>query len=211
MEYHDGLQRCWDVPPDDPMKLEYHDREWGTPARDDKRLFEFLALSGVQAGLNWWGVWRRREAYAKAFDGFDPAKVARYSDAKLAALLADASLIRNKAKMGAIISNAQAIQRVRVEHGSFAEYLWSFVDGKPVVNGWRQNAKLPAVTPLAERMSKDLIARGFKFAGPTIVYAYIQSVGLVNDHYVGCFRYGTLPFNGGAAKPKAKRAPRKKG
>ncbi|MBM3944133.1 MAG: DNA-3-methyladenine glycosylase I [SAR202 cluster bacterium] len=204
MTVADNLPRCWDLPPSDPMKLQYHDYEWGTPTRDDARLFEFLSLSGVQAGLSWWGVWVRREAFRKHFDGFDPARVAKFDDKKLAKMLADAALIRNKAKLNAIINNARAIANLRPDFDSLSDYLWSFVDGKPVVNKWKQNALIPAVTPLAERMSKDMISRGFKFVGPTIMYAYIQSVGLVNDHYVGCFRHADLPFD--AVHPKLLKA-----
>ncbi|MDA1188449.1 MAG: DNA-3-methyladenine glycosylase I [Chloroflexi bacterium] len=203
----DNLPRCWDVPPTDPLKLEYHDYEWGTPTKDDARLFEFLSLSGVQAGLTWWGVWRRREAFRRHFDDFDPTKVAEYDGKKLETMLADAALIRNKAKLNAIISNARVIQKLGPEFNGFADYLWSFVDGVPVVNEWPQNAEVPATTPLGDTISKDMIARGFKFAGPTIMYAYIQSVGLVNDHYVGCFRHGVLPFD--AVHPKLRKSPKK--
>ncbi len=195
MRIEDSLSRCWDVSLTEPMKVEYHDYEWGTPTRSESRLFEFLSLSGMQAGLSWWTVWLRRQAFRNQFDNFDPTKIAEYDSAKLKMMLTDKVLIRNKVKLAAIVNNANAICNLNPDFRNFSEYLWSFVDDQPVINSWQEGAKIPTITPLAKVISKDLISRGFKFVGPTIVYAYIQSVGLVNDHYIGCFRHGTLPFD----------------
>lgn len=195
MRIGDSLRRCQNVNLTEPMKLEYHDYEWGTPTRSESRLFEFLSLSGVQAGLSWWTVWLRRQAFRNQFDNFDPNKIAGYDAAKIRMMLTDKALIRNKLKLAAIVNNAQAISNLNPDFRNFAEYLWSFVDDHPVINCWQEGEKIPTVTPLAEAISKDMINRGFKFVGPTIVYAYIQSVGLVNDHYIDCFRHGALSFD----------------
>ncbi|GAB4396587.1 MAG: DNA-3-methyladenine glycosylase I [Anaerolineales bacterium] len=173
----------------DPLYVEYHDTVWGVPVHDDDLLFEFLTLEGAQAGLSWLTVLRKREGYRAAFDGFDPQKVARYGDEKVAALLQNPAIIRNRAKIQAAITNAQAFLNVQQAFGSFDAYIWRFVDGKPIVNTWQTLSELPAQTPLAERISKDLKARGFKFVGATIVYAHMQATGMVNDHLVDCFRY----------------------
>ncbi|HSN54721.1 MAG TPA: DNA-3-methyladenine glycosylase I [Candidatus Sulfomarinibacteraceae bacterium] len=174
---------------DDPLYVAYHDLEWGVPVRDDRTLFEFLVLEGAQAGLSWSTILRKREGYRRLYDGFDPERVARYDDAKVAELLADPAIVRNRAKVAASITNARTFLRVQAEHGSFAAYIWRFVDGVPIQNAWTTLAELPAVTPLAETISKDLKQRGFKFVGPTIVYAHMQATGMVNDHLVSCFRY----------------------
>jgi len=188
----DGKSRCDWVPLDDPLYVAYHDLEWGTPAHDDRLLFEFLVLEAVQAGLSWGLVLHRRAHYRQVYDGFDPALVARYDEAKQAALLADPGIIRNRLKVAAAVQNARAFLRVQEEFGSFDQYIWQFVDGRPRVNGWRTGAEIPSVSPEAQAMSKDLKARGFVFVGPTICYAYMQACGLVNDHLVTCFRHAEL-------------------
>jgi DNA-3-methyladenine glycosylase I len=176
----------------DPLYVTYHDDEWGVPVHDDRTWFEFLLLEGAQAGLAWITILRKREAYRRAYDGFDPAKVARYGDRKVAALLVDAGIVRNRLKIAASVTNAQAFLEVQEELGSFDAYMWGFVDGRPIQNAWRTMAELPAVTPLAELVSKDLKRRGFRFVGPTIVYAHMQATGMVNDHLVGCFRHAEV-------------------
>ena len=181
-------QRC-DWCRDDPLYVQYHDEEWGVPLFDDRALFEFLVLEGAQAGLAWITVLRKREGYRAAFDGFDPAKVARYSDAKIERLLADPRIVRNRLKVRSARRNAQAFLAVQEERGSFADYIWNFVDGAPVQNHWRTSAEVPAKTPLSDRISKDLRQRGFNFVGSTIVYAHMQATGMVNDHLVDCFRH----------------------
>lgn len=173
----------------DPLYVDYHDTVWGVPVHDDHLLFEFLTLEGAQAGLSWLTVLRKREGYRAAFDGFDPQKVARYGDEKVAELLQNPAIIRNRAKIHAAITNAQAFLNVQQEFGSFNAYIWQFVEGMPIVNAWQTLRELPAQTPLAETISKDLKARGFKFVGATIVYAHMQATGMVNDHLVDCFRY----------------------
>jgi len=181
-------QRCgWATT--DPLYIEYHDREWGVPVHDDRKLFEFLILEGAQAGLSWLTILRKRENYRLAFDDFDPEKVARYDETKIARLLEDPGIVRNRLKVRSAVSNAQAFLKVQEEFGSFDAYIWQFVDGQPVQNAWRKLEEIPAKTPQAEAMSKDLIRRGFKFVGPTICYAHMQATGMVNDHLVHCFRY----------------------
>jgi DNA-3-methyladenine glycosylase I len=167
----------------------YHDEEWGVPVFDDRRLFEFLILEGAQAGLSWSTILKKREGYRAAFEGFDPEVVARYDERKTAELLADAGIVRNRLKVASAVSNARAFLEVQVEHGSFSDYIWGFVDGAPIQNHWPTLAEIPAKTPLAETISKDLKKRGFRFVGPTIVYAHMQATGMVNDHVVDCFRY----------------------
>jgi DNA-3-methyladenine glycosylase I len=176
----------------DPLLLAYHDQEWGVPARDDRTLFEFLVLEGSQAGLSWMTILRKREGYRRAFAGFDPDRVAAFDGADEARLLADASIVRNRAKIQAAIANARALLQVRAERGRFAEHLWSFVDGTPLQPARRSLADLPAETPLARAVSADLRRRGFRFVGPTIVYSLMQACGLVNDHVTGCFRWSEL-------------------
>ncbi len=173
----------------DPLYVAYHDEEWGVPVFDDLTLFEFLILEGAQAGLSWSTILKKREGYRQAFDGFDPAIVARYDDRKTAELLEDPGIVRNRLKVASAVSNAQAFLEVQNEHGSFSDYIWSFLDGRPIQNSWRSIAEIPAKTPLAETISRDLRKRGFRFVGPTIVYAHMQATGMVNDHLVDCFRH----------------------
>jgi DNA-3-methyladenine glycosylase I len=173
----------------DPLYIEYHDLEWGVPVHDDRKHFECLILEGAQAGLSWITVLRKRESYRTAFDGFDPNKVAEYGDDDVRRLIANEGIIRNKLKVNAAISNARAFLMVQEEFGSFDAYSWSFVGGLPRKNNWTQISEVPAVSPESEAMSKDLKKRGFKFVGPTIIYAHMQAVGMVNDHLTTCFRY----------------------
>lgn len=168
------------------------------PLRDDRGLFEFLALSGVQAGLSWEIVLRKREAFRKAFDQFEPARVARYSERRLDNLLANTEIVRNRAKLVAIIKNARGVLAIQEEHGSFADYLWCFVEGRAVVNRWQSRDELPTSSPLSDRVSKEMKSRGFQFVGTTICYAYLQSVGVVNDHLASCFRHAQV-----GRKPRA--------
>lgn len=174
---------------EDPLYVRYHDEEWGVPTHTDAALFEFLILEGAQAGLAWITVLRKREGYRAVFEQFDPNKIARYSDAKLDALRTDARIIRNRLKIYSTRQNARAFLAVQAEWGSFSAYLWHFVDGTPVVNHVTALADVPAKTSLSDQISKDLKARGFNFVGSTIVYAYLQAMGVVNDHSVDCFRY----------------------
>ncbi len=183
-----SVNRCpW--PGEDPFYIAYHDEEWGLPLHDDLRLFEMLILEGAQAGLSWITILRKREAYRAAFDGFDPVKVASYGEAKIAELMSNPGIVRNQLKIRAAVSNAQAFLAVQQEFGSFDRYIWAFVDGQPVINRWGPGDSLPAETPLSQAISKDLKGRGFKFVGPTIVYAHMQATGMVNDHRTDCFRY----------------------
>lgn len=174
---------------DDPLYVTYHDEEWGVPLHDDRLLFEFLVLEGAQAGLSWITILRKRENYREAFDDFDPAQVARYDEAKTAKLLANPAIVRNRLKVQSAIQNAQAFLRVQDEFGTFDRYIWSFVDGRPIINQWRTLSDIPAETTESRAMSKDLKKRGFNFVGPTICYAFMQACGMVNDHTVDCFRY----------------------
>jgi DNA-3-methyladenine glycosylase I len=174
---------------DDPLYVAYHDEEWGVPVFDDRRLFEFLILEGAQAGLSWSTILKKREGYRAAFDGFDPQVVASYDERKTAELLSNAGIVRNRLKVASAVSNAQSFLVVQEEYGSFSDYIWAFVDGTPIQNQWRTLADIPATTPLAETISKDLKRCGFRFVGPTIVYAHMQATGMVNDHVVGCFRH----------------------
>ncbi len=185
------LSRCgWcESLPFDPLYVAYHDREWGVPLHEDRALFEFLSLEGAQAGLSWLTILRKRDNYRAAFDGFDPAKVARYDDAKVAALLADAGIVRHRQKIAAAIANAEAFLAVQDEFGSFDAYLWRWVDGRTIHNAWHRSEQLPAKTPRSEALSKDLTRRGFKFVGATICYSLMQAVGMVNDHTTDCFRH----------------------
>jgi DNA-3-methyladenine glycosylase I len=175
--------------------IKYHDQEWGVPEINDRKLFEFLILEGAQAGLSWNTVLNKRENYRKAFDQFDPDKIARYRGIKIKSLLANAGIIRNKLKIAASVNNAQRFLEVREEFGSFAKYMWRFVDGKPVINKFRHISELPAFTKVSDAMSKDLKQRGFKFVGSTICYAHMQAVGMVNDHLVVCYRYREINKN----------------
>jgi DNA-3-methyladenine glycosylase I len=171
------------------LSIPYHDTEWGVPLHDDQRLFEFLILEGAQAGLSWETILKKRESYRKAFDNFDAARIAKYNAKKLAKLMADPGIIRNRLKVDSAVSNAQAFLKVQDEVGSFDKYIWSFVDGKPRVNKWRGLGDVPASTADSDAMSKDLKKRGFRFVGSTICYAFMQATGMVNDHAVSCFRY----------------------
>jgi DNA-3-methyladenine glycosylase I len=173
----------------DPLYVAYHDCEWGVPVRDDRKLFEFLILEGAQAGLSWSTILAKREGYRRLYDGFDPERVAGYGSAKVAELLSDPAIVRNRAKIAASIGNAGAFLAVQEEFGSFSDYIWRFTDGEPIQNAWTRLAELPAQTPLSEVISKDLKRRGFRFVGPTIVYAHMQATGMVNDHLTSCFRH----------------------
>jgi DNA-3-methyladenine glycosylase I len=175
-----------------PRAVAYHDREWGVPVRADRRLFEFLVLEGAQAGLSWDTVLAKRVRYRAVFDGFDPGKVARYGARKKAQLLADAGIIRNRAKIDAAVGNAQCFLAVQKEFGSFSRYVWGFVDGRPLQNRRRRAADVPARSAVSDALAKDLKRRGFKFVGTTIMYAFMQAVGMVNDHTVACFRHRPL-------------------
>jgi len=172
--------------------IPYHDAEWGVPIHDDRALFEFHILEGAQAGLSWSTILKKREAYRLAFDGFDPAKVAAYDDAKVAELLANPGIVRNRLKIAAAITNARAFLAIQQEFGSFDAYVWRFVGGQPKQNAWRELRDLPATSVESDALSKDLIRRGFKFVGSTICYAFMQAVGMVNDHTTDCFRYAQL-------------------
>jgi len=173
---------------EDPLYVEYHDREWGVPVRDDRKLFEFIILEGAQAGLSWITILRKRENYRKAFAGFDPVKVAAFTENDVERLLQDPGIVRNRLKVQAAVKNARAF----LEIDSFSQFLWDFVDGEPLVNRWKTTQEVPAVTPLAEKISKELKKRGFSFIGPTIIYAHMQATGMVNDHLVSCFRHAQL-------------------
>jgi len=170
-----------------PLSIAYHDEEWGVPVHDDTRLFEFLILEGAQAGLSWETILRKRDNYRAAFDRFNPAKVARYDEPKIAALLNDAGIIRNRLKINAAVTNARAFREVQREFGSFDTYVWRFVDGKPLRR--KRGQAIATRTPLSDELSKDLLQRGFKFVGSTICYSFMQAVGIVNDHDLTCFRY----------------------
>jgi len=183
------ISRCEWVGVNHAEYIAYHDTEWGVPMHDDRCLFEFLILEGAQAGLSWLTILRKRENYRKAFDDFDVQKIARYDEKKVAALLADAGIVRNRLKVAAAVKNAQAFLAVQQEFGSFDVYVWGFVDGAPIKNAWATLKDIPAKTAQSDAMSKDLMRRGFKFVGSTICYAFMQAVGMVNDHTVECFRY----------------------
>ena len=185
------IQRCvWAG--DDPLYVKYHDREWGVPLHNDRKLFEFLVLEGAQAGLSWITILRKRQNYQNAFDGFDAVKVARYGTERIAELLEDKGIVRNRLKVKAAVTNAAAFLKVQAEFGSFDSYIWRFVDGRPIVNGWTRMKEIPAKTAESVAMSHDLKGRGFKFVGPTICYAFMQATGMVNDHTIDCFRYREL-------------------
>ncbi len=169
--------------------MRYHDQEWGLPSTDDRTLFEFLVLETAQAGLSWSTILHKREGYRRAYAGFDPCRVARFNRRSVGRLLRDPGIVRNRLKIESAITNARAFLRVRSAHGSFSSFLWKFVDGEPVVNGWRRQEEVPATTDLSDTVSAELKRLGFRFVGSTIVYAYLQAIGLVNDHLVDCFRY----------------------
>src|SRR5512143_3275074 len=180
----------------------YHDEEWGVPIHDDRSLFEFLVLEGAQAGLSWDTILRKREGYRKAFDHFNAKKISRYSGSDVSRLLADPEIIRNRLKVNASITNARAFLRVQKEFGSFDCYIWQFVNGRTIQNSWKKLAEIPSSTPESEAMSKDLKKRGFKFVGTTICYAFMQAVGMVNDHVVSCFRYDEVKSRSRQNDPK---------
>lgn len=197
----DGLARCpW--PGDDPLYVAYHDTEWGVPEYDDRALFEKLILDGFQAGLSWITILRKRDNFRKAFDGFDPQKIARYNDRKIQALMNDAGIVRNRAKIEGAVASARAYLRIADAGPGFSKLLWDFVDGKPKVNAFKTIKSVPASTALSVAISKELGGHGFKFVGPTIVYAFMQATGMVNDHLVSCHCHATC---GTAMRPKARR------
>jgi len=188
MEQMTHVTRCaWCT--DDPLYIQYHDTEWGVPVHDDTTLFEFITLEGAQAGLSWLTILKRREGYRAAFKNFDPVKVAKMTSADVERLMRDTSIIRNRKKIESTITNAQAFLAMQSEFGSFANYMWGWVDGTPIQNRWNSQAAVPVTTPLAQAMAKDLKKRGFSFLGPTIWYAHMQAVGMVNDHTTDCFRH----------------------
>jgi DNA-3-methyladenine glycosylase I len=189
-------QRCgWAT--NDPLYIRYHDEEWGVPLHDERQLFEFLILEGAQAGLSWITILRKREAYRRAFARFDPKKVAAFGNRETTALLADAGIVRNRLKIAAAIGNAQAFLATQRDHGSFDAFIWSFTGGAPIQNRWKSMKEVPAKTAEAEAMSRALKQRGFSFVGPTICYAFMQAVGMVNDHVIDCFRHRELMKTGG--------------
>ena len=199
-KHADGLTRCpW--PSDDPVYVAYHDDEWGVPEYDDRALFEKLILDGFQAGLSWITILRKRDNFRKAFDDFDPKKIAKYDAKKVAALMNDAGIVRNRAKIEGAVSSAKAYLKIMEEGPGFSKLLWDYVGGKPKVNAFKTTASVPAATPISIAISKDLSARGFKFVGPTIVYAFMQAVGMVNDHLVSCYCHAKLA----KAKPRKKK------
>jgi len=187
----DGIQRCpW--PKQDPLYVAYHDEEWGVPEFDDRALYEKLVLDGFQAGLSWITILRKRENFRRAFDGFEPEKIARYQKRKIESLMKDAGIVRNRAKIEGAVSSARAWLEIMEKGAGFSNFLWDHLEGKPKVNHFRTTKQVPAETSLSQKMSKELIGRGFKFVGPTIVYAFIQAVGMVNDHLVTCYRHAPL-------------------
>ena len=176
----------------EPLYVAYHDNEWGTPVHDERELFEMLILEGAQAGLSWSTILNKRENYRQVFDDFNPSIVAGYDDAKVSALLADPGIVRNRLKVESAIRNAKAFLEVQEEYGSVNTFIWGFVKGEPIINSWKVMSEIPAKTPESEAMNKELKQRGFNFVGPTICYAFMQSIGMVNDHVVDCFRYAEL-------------------
>ncbi len=191
MKENIDMIRC-DWSTSDPLMVQYHDQEWGVPVYDDQKLFEFLILETFQAGLSWKTILHKRDNFRNAFDGFDYRMIAKYDDQKFELLMQDAGIIRNRLKIRAAISNAQAFIRIQEEFGSFSEYIWAFTGGKPIHNAWAELKDIPATTKLSDKLSKDLKKHGFKFVGSTVVYAHMQATGMVNDHTVNCFRYKQL-------------------
>ena len=199
----DGLTRCpW--PGSDPLYVAYHDTEWGVPEYDDRALYEKLILDGFQAGLSWITILRKRDNFRRAFDDFQPDKIARYSDKKIHALMNDAGIVRNRAKIEGAILSARSWLKIQEESDGFSKFLWDFMDGTPKVNAFKTTASVPASTPLSVKMSKELASRGFKFVGPTIVYAFMQATGMVNDHLVTCFCHETCSGKRRAPRLKIK-------
>ena len=198
----DGLTRCpW--PGDDPVYVAYHDTEWGVPEYDDRALFEKLILDGFQAGLSWITILRKRDNFRKAFDGFEPEKIARYDAKKIAALMSDAGIVRNRAKIEGTVGSARAYLKIMEQGPGFSALLWDAVGGRPKVNTFKTTASVPAATPTSIALSKELVARGFKFVGPTIVYAFMQATGMVNDHLVACHCHATCGGTKRLPRPKA--------
>lgn len=191
MQGHSKKRCSW--PGSNPLYIAYHDKEWGVPLHDDVKLLELLILGGAQAGLSWLTILKRRSNYRKAFSNFDPIKIGKYSPKKVERLLSSDGIIRNRLKIESAISNAKAFLAVQKEFGSFDKYIWQFVSYKPIKNKWKADKEIPAVTPESVAMSKDLKKRGFRFVGPTICYAFMQAVGMVNDHTIHCFRHGEIP------------------
>ncbi|MDQ8021715.1 MAG: DNA-3-methyladenine glycosylase I [Moraxellaceae bacterium] len=184
-------RRCtW--PGEDPLYVAYHDEEWAVPVHDDGKLFEFLTLEGAQAGLSWITILRKRENYRRAFAGFDANEIAKWSDRHIEKLMQDAGIVRNRAKITATIGNARAFLELQARHGSFADWMWGFVDGKPIQNRWKSTSQVPASTPVSDLLSNELKRAGFRFVGSTIIYAHMQAVGMVNDHLTTCFRHREL-------------------
>ncbi len=187
----DDKKRCaWCL--GDPLYLAYHDLEWGVPRHDDRGLFEFLVLETFQAGLSWLTILKKRENFRRAFAGFDPERVARFNERDRRRLLADAGIVRNRLKVDAAIANARVFLEVQAAHGSFDRWIWSFTDGRPIVNRWRELRELPAQTPLAVTISREMRRLGFRFTGPVVVYSHMQATGMVNDHLVSCYRHGEI-------------------
>jgi len=185
-----ALKRCWNV--DNPLYIRYHDEEWGVPVHDDQKLFEFLVLDGFQAGLSWWLILERREMFRAAFDGFAPAKIAKYISKDIERLMKAPGVVNNRAKILATPTNAKLVMEIQKESGSFDSFIWQFVDGKTIQNAFKDFSEVPAETEESQAMSRELKKRGFKFVGPTICYAFMQAAGLVNDHLLNCFRYTQL-------------------
>ncbi|WP_339176361.1 DNA-3-methyladenine glycosylase I [Solibacillus sp. FSL R5-0691] len=180
------MERCSWVKLDEPIYVKYHDEEWGVPVYDDRKLFEMLCLEGAQAGLSWLTILKRREGYLAAFDQFDAEKIVQYDEEKLEALRNDERIIRNRLKIKSVVTNAESFLAIQKQYGSFSNYIWSFVDGKPLINSWESSAQVPITTEISDRMSKQLKKDGFKFVGSTICYSYMQAVGMVNDHTTNC-------------------------
>ncbi|MBX3066939.1 MAG: DNA-3-methyladenine glycosylase I [Anaerolineae bacterium] len=189
MSNADNVHRCGWASLTEPLYVAYHDNEWGVPNHDEKSLFEFVVLEGMQAGLSWITILKKRDNFRAAFDGFDPQAVAQYDDAKIEALMQDKGIVRNRMKIIAAVQNARSFLQVQQDFGSFDSYIWKFVGGAPIRNQWRTLKDIPAETVESRRMSKDLLKRGFRFVGPTICYAFMQACGMVNDHVVDCFRH----------------------
>lgn len=185
------MERC-DWANSNPLEMEHHDKEWGVPIHDDRLLFEMLILESAQSGLSWITILKKRKGYLSAFDNFDAKKISKYTDKKIEKLLQNTGIVRHKQKISATIENARQFLKIQKEYGSFDIYIWSFVEGKPVKNSWKNSADVPANTPISEAMSKALKKRGFKFVGPTTCYAFMQAVGMVNDHLTSCFRYSEV-------------------
>jgi DNA-3-methyladenine glycosylase I len=187
------MERCAWVPEADELYVAYHDEEWGVPERDDRALYELLTLEGAQAGLSWATILHKRANYRQAFAGFDPAAVAAFGPARVEELLQDAGIVRNRLKVESTVDNARRVLEVQEELGSFSDLVWGFVDGEPLVGGWRSVSEIPAETPVSKAMSKELKRRGFRFVGPTVCYAFMQATGIVDDHVVSCFRFRPAP------------------